>query len=123
MLKEDQSCANHNDALTGSDQRKRLVILGSGWAALSVLRHLDTKNYGTSPFLFKREKEQENWCLGMMAKSLSIELCIKGFGLHSADVVVVSPRNYFLFTPLLPSVTVGTLEARRFACHPNNEAS
>lgn len=28
------------------------------------------------------------------------------------NVVVISPRNYFLFTPLLPSVTVGTLEAR-----------
>lgn len=28
------------------------------------------------------------------------------------NVVVVSPRNYFLFTPLLPSVTVGTLEPR-----------
>lgn len=26
--------------------------------------------------------------------------------------IVVSPRNYFLFTPLLPSVTVGTLAAR-----------
>ncbi|GAA6045815.1 External NADH-ubiquinone oxidoreductase 1, mitochondrial [Rhodotorula toruloides] len=28
------------------------------------------------------------------------------------NVVVISPRNYFLFTPLLPSVTVGTLSAR-----------
>ncbi|KAL8286527.1 hypothetical protein RQP46_004544 [Phenoliferia psychrophenolica] len=28
------------------------------------------------------------------------------------NVIVVSPRNYFLFTPLLPSVTVGTLAAR-----------
>ncbi|KXS16878.1 FAD/NAD(P)-binding domain-containing protein [Gonapodya prolifera JEL478] len=28
------------------------------------------------------------------------------------NVVVVSPRNYFLFTPLLPSCTVGTLELR-----------
>ncbi|GAA6049019.1 hypothetical protein JCM3770_005442 [Rhodotorula araucariae] len=28
------------------------------------------------------------------------------------NVVVISPRNYFLFTPLLPSVTVGTLAAR-----------
>eukprot|EP01124_Arcella_intermedia_P007673 TRINITY_DN1473_c0_g1_i1.p1 TRINITY_DN1473_c0_g1~~TRINITY_DN1473_c0_g1_i1.p1 ORF type:complete len:541 (-),score=104.10 TRINITY_DN1473_c0_g1_i1:81-1529(-) len=28
------------------------------------------------------------------------------------DVTVVSPRNYFLFTPLLPSTTVGTLEVR-----------
>ncbi|XP_019431453.1 PREDICTED: external alternative NAD(P)H-ubiquinone oxidoreductase B2, mitochondrial-like [Lupinus angustifolius] len=28
------------------------------------------------------------------------------------DVHVVSPRNYFTFTPLLPSVTCGTIEAR-----------
>eukprot|EP00118_Oscarella_pearsei_P000938 m.6182 g.6182 ORF g.6182 m.6182 type:complete len:598 (+) comp15156_c0_seq2:43-1836(+) len=31
------------------------------------------------------------------------------------DVTVISPRNYFLFTPLLPSVTVGTIEARSIA--------
>ena len=28
------------------------------------------------------------------------------------DVSIVSPRNHFLFTPLLPSTTVGTLEFR-----------
>lgn len=28
------------------------------------------------------------------------------------EVQVVSPRNYFAFTPLLPSVTCGTVEAR-----------
>lgn len=28
------------------------------------------------------------------------------------EVHVVSPRNYFAFTPLLPSVTCGTVEAR-----------
>ena len=28
------------------------------------------------------------------------------------DVVVVSPRNHFLFTPLLPSTAVGTVEFR-----------
>ena len=28
------------------------------------------------------------------------------------EVTVVSPRNHFLFTPLLPSTTVGTLEFR-----------
>ncbi|KAL6065088.1 External alternative NAD(P)H-ubiquinone oxidoreductase B1, mitochondrial [Balamuthia mandrillaris] len=54
-------------------KKERLVILGSGWAALSLVRELDSRHY---------------------------------------EVVVVSPRNYFLFTPLLPSVTVGTLEAR-----------
>lgn len=30
----------------------------------------------------------------------------------SYDIHVVSPRNYFAFTPLLPSVTCGTVEAR-----------
>eukprot|EP00879_Flechtneria_rotunda_P026035 GHRR01027711.1.p1 GENE.GHRR01027711.1~~GHRR01027711.1.p1 ORF type:complete len:219 (+),score=60.53 GHRR01027711.1:375-1031(+) len=28
------------------------------------------------------------------------------------EVVVVSPRNYFLYTPLLPAVAVGTMEER-----------
>ena len=28
------------------------------------------------------------------------------------NVVIVSPRNYFLFTPLLPSTTVGTIDLR-----------
>ena len=28
------------------------------------------------------------------------------------EVQVISPRNYFAFTPLLPSVTCGTVEAR-----------
>jgi hypothetical protein len=31
------------------------------------------------------------------------------------EVVVVSPRNYFLYTPLLPAVAVGTMEERRWA--------
>lgn len=28
------------------------------------------------------------------------------------DVQIISPRNYFAFTPLLPSVTCGTVEPR-----------
>jgi NADH dehydrogenase len=28
------------------------------------------------------------------------------------DILVISPKNYFLFTPMLPSATVGTLEMR-----------
>ena len=53
--------------------RKKIVILGSGWGALSVINHLQPGQF---------------------------------------DATVISPRNYFLFTPLLPSVTVGTVEAR-----------
>lgn len=53
--------------------KKTLVILGTGWGAVSLLKKLDTENY---------------------------------------NVVVVSPRNYFLFTPLLPSCTTGLVEHR-----------
>jgi NADH:ubiquinone reductase (non-electrogenic) len=51
----------------------RLVILGTGFAGVSLLRRI-------TPSLY--------------------------------DVTVVSPRNHFLFTPLLPSTTVGTVEFR-----------
>ncbi|KAF9588344.1 hypothetical protein IFM89_008774 [Coptis chinensis] len=37
---------------------------------------------------------------------------LKDMDISSYDVQVVSPRNYFAFTPLLPSVTCGTVEAR-----------
>lgn len=37
---------------------------------------------------------------------------LKDLDAKSYDVKVVSPRNYFAFTPLLPSVTCGTVEAR-----------
>ncbi|KAJ2704084.1 NADH:ubiquinone oxidoreductase [Coemansia sp. IMI 203386] len=37
---------------------------------------------------------------------------LKNLDTENFNVVVVSPRNYFLFTPLLPSCTVGTIENR-----------
>lgn len=54
-------------------RKKTLVILGSGWGSVSLLKNLDTTLY---------------------------------------NVVIVSPRNYFLFTPLLPSCPTGTVEIR-----------
>ncbi|KAI9105352.1 pyridine nucleotide-disulfide oxidoreductase-domain-containing protein [Phlyctochytrium arcticum] len=53
--------------------KPRLVVLGSGWGATSVIKDLKANGYYT---------------------------------------VVVSPTNYFLFTPLLPEATTGTVEAR-----------
>ncbi|HEY6951202.1 MAG TPA: FAD-dependent oxidoreductase [Bacteroidota bacterium] len=53
--------------------RSQLVVLGTGFAAFSLLRSLNTDLF---------------------------------------DATVISPRNHFLFTPLLPSTTVGTLEFR-----------
>ncbi|KAI8876262.1 FAD/NAD(P)-binding domain-containing protein [Backusella circina FSU 941] len=37
---------------------------------------------------------------------------LKDIDTDQYNVVVVSPRNYFLFTPLLPSCTVGTVDVR-----------
>ncbi|KAL9288404.1 External alternative NAD(P)H-ubiquinone oxidoreductase B1 [Arabidopsis thaliana] len=54
-------------------KKKKVVVLGTGWAGISFLKDLDITSY---------------------------------------DVQVVSPQNYFAFTPLLPSVTCGTVEAR-----------
>lgn len=54
-------------------KKKTIVILGTGWGSVSLLKNLDTSLY---------------------------------------NVVVVSPRNYFLFTPLLPSCPTGTVEIR-----------
>ncbi|XP_031393249.1 external alternative NAD(P)H-ubiquinone oxidoreductase B2, mitochondrial-like [Punica granatum] len=55
------------------NKKKRVVVLGTGWAGTSFLKNLENPDY---------------------------------------NVQVVSPRNYFAFTPLLPSVTCGTVEAR-----------
>lgn len=37
---------------------------------------------------------------------------LKGINPDHYHVTVISPSNYFLYTPLLPSATVGTLEVR-----------
>jgi len=62
-----------NEQFEPDPKKKNLVILGTGWGAVSLLKKLDTENY---------------------------------------NVIVISPRNYFLFTPLLPSCTTGTIEHR-----------
>uniref|UniRef100_A0A7S0L5Z8 NADH:ubiquinone reductase (non-electrogenic) n=1 Tax=Coccolithus braarudii TaxID=221442 RepID=A0A7S0L5Z8_9EUKA len=58
---------------TANTDKEKVVVLGSGWAAVKFLINIDTSRY---------------------------------------DVTVVSPRNYFLFTPFLPSCVVGTVESR-----------
>jgi NADH dehydrogenase FAD-containing subunit len=55
------------------NRKPRLVILGTGWGAISVLHYIDHTKY---------------------------------------EVIIVSPRNYFLFTPMLPSTTTGSVDYR-----------
>ena len=58
---------------TRQKHKPKLVVLGSGWGSVALLKLLNPEQY---------------------------------------HVTVVSPVNYFLFTPMLPSATVGTLELR-----------
>lgn len=62
-----------SDSSEDGKRKKRVVVLGTGWAGTSFLKSLKDPSY---------------------------------------DVQVISPRNYFAFTPLLPSVTCGTVEPR-----------
>lgn len=64
---------SENNMNNADGKKKRVVVLGTGWAATSFLKNLKNSSY---------------------------------------DVQVISPRNYFAFTPLLPSVTCGTVESR-----------
>ncbi|KAL4885305.1 hypothetical protein BJY04DRAFT_145686 [Aspergillus karnatakaensis] len=64
---------NDSDAMQAQRDKPRLVILGTGWGSVALLKELNPGDY---------------------------------------HVTVVSPTNYFLFTPMLPSATVGTLGLR-----------
>jgi len=64
---------SHFVTISDPISRPRLVVLGTGFAAFSLVKDIDAERY---------------------------------------EVVIVSPRNHFLFTPLLPSTTVGTIEFR-----------
>ncbi|WZY85843.1 hypothetical protein YC2023_032227 [Brassica napus] len=57
----------------------------------------------------KKKKKKKVVVLGTGWAGISF---LKDLDISSYDVQVVSPQNYFAFTPLLPSVTCGTVEAR-----------
>ena len=69
VLVDDDDCPENSR----QKHKPKLVILGSGWGSVAMLKTLNPEDY---------------------------------------HVTVVSPVNYFLFTPMLPSATVGTLELR-----------
>jgi NADH dehydrogenase len=62
-----------SESMLEQKDKPRLVILGTGWGSIALLKNLNPADY---------------------------------------HVTVVSPTNYFLFTPMLPSATVGTLGLR-----------
>jgi NADH dehydrogenase len=64
---------DHSAAAAAAKHRPRIVILGTGWGAVSLIKSLKAEDY---------------------------------------HVTVISPSNQFLFTPMLPSASTGTLELR-----------
>lgn len=69
----------------------KLLILGSGWGSYSLLNHISKTAY-------RSQSPSSLWMVLVM--------------MVVGRVVVLSPRNHFLFTPLLASTTVGTIEFR-----------
>jgi len=55
------------------EDKKKLVVLGTGWGAAAFLKGIDTSKF---------------------------------------DVTVISPRNFFLFTPMLAGASVGSVDFR-----------
>lgn len=64
---------NEAESLKAQKDKPKLVILGTGWGSVALLKKLQPENY---------------------------------------NITVISESNHFLFTPMLPSGTVGTLELR-----------
>ncbi|KAI0746272.1 NADH dehydrogenase [Daedaleopsis nitida] len=76
---------------------------------------------GTAFYYFAQRDKTPGVQLPHDPSKKTLVICGSGWGatsllnsLDTADynVIVVSPKNYFLFTPLLPSVAVGTLAPR-----------
>jgi NADH dehydrogenase FAD-containing subunit len=58
------------------------------------------------------EKQRSKQRVVILGTGFASIMMVKRIDLASYDVTIISPRNHFLFTPLLPSTTVGTIEFR-----------
>ena len=83
------------------------------YAPLSVLTYNVGKSYYDFHYppavLPKSEKTKKLVILGTGWASTSL---VKNLWSREFDVTVISPRNYFLFTPLLPQVSLGGVDSR-----------
>ena len=100
--------------------KQRLVILGSGWGGYEVLRAVDKKRWSKFFAYLRYSYLAGNWPVLHIATLVHTAGCslalvvqpILTYRFVTADVIIVSPNNYFNFTPLLASCAVGTLEFR-----------
>lgn len=82
------------------DQREKVVILGSGWAGKSSCSPWCTMAHPFHPGVQTKLTPSPGYVLSRQLDPIKYR------------VLVVSPRSYFVFTPLLNDTTVGTLEFR-----------
>ena len=90
------------------------IMLFSFNARLSLCRLQATRSLRTTAILLqsKQGKESNRQRLVVLGTGWGSYSVLKEINKKLFDVIVVSPRNHFLFTPLLCSTTVGTLEFR-----------
>ncbi|KAI9248977.1 hypothetical protein EDC94DRAFT_624556 [Helicostylum pulchrum] len=62
--------------------------------------------------LVQAETDPEKKTIVILGSGWASTSFLKDIDTDHYNVVVVSPRNYFLFTPLLPETTVGTIDVR-----------
>ncbi|KAJ2800891.1 NADH:ubiquinone oxidoreductase, partial [Coemansia guatemalensis] len=95
-----------------STLHKHLMIPRQHYATVPATNsssHSDlAKGIQTSPGTHTAQKKT----LVLLGTGWGTTTILKNLDTRRYNVVVVSPRNYFLFTPLLPSCTVGTTEGR-----------
>ncbi|VFQ58925.1 unnamed protein product [Cuscuta campestris] len=85
-----------------------LTVSGGGLVAYSdATQQQDSINHHALTDAANKKKKVVVLGTGWAATSF-----LKNLKDPSYDVQVISPRNYFAFTPLLPSVTCGTVEGR-----------
>ena len=61
---------------------------------------------------FSRQKERQKEKLVILGTGWGAASFLKDINTDLYDVTVISPRNYFLFTPMLAGASVGTVEFR-----------
>eukprot|EP00192_Tetraselmis_astigmatica_P005159 CAMPEP_0117678632 /NCGR_PEP_ID=MMETSP0804-20121206/17399_1 /TAXON_ID=1074897 /ORGANISM="Tetraselmis astigmatica, Strain CCMP880" /LENGTH=503 /DNA_ID=CAMNT_0005488029 /DNA_START=142 /DNA_END=1653 /DNA_ORIENTATION=- len=61
---------------------------------------------------FKLRRTTKRPVVLVLGSGWAAHACIKVIDTDQYDVIVVSPRNHFCFTPMLPSTAVGTVEFR-----------
>jgi len=81
-----------------------IVVAGAGYIGYDAYRNRHP------PDQLPHDPTKKN--LVILGNGWASTSLLKNLDTEGYNVTVISPRNYFLFTPLLPSVTVGTLESR-----------